>query len=174
MERTQGLKKNTILNHLTTLPQKVLALHGVENVTEFVLHDLCNHNCFDLQKAAYLVDNPDFNVLKGIAGFSAQETFSHDVIWETPELFMEHMKQAPFNQKVRTIWQPSMHKVGKSDQEVTQIVADYLGLVKPAYCSWQMKHDNHGILIYEEQLQCPVPSDLLKNGACLLGFCPIY
>lgn len=39
MERTKALKKHDILNHLTTLPQKVLALHGVENVTEFVLHD---------------------------------------------------------------------------------------------------------------------------------------
>ncbi len=170
------LKKHDILNHLTTLPQKVLSLHGVENIniTEFVLHDLCNKGCFNLQKAAYLVDNPDFNCLKGVAGFSSQEAYDKDVIWETPELFMQHMYKAPFNQKVRSIMHPSMAKSRKSDEETTAIIGDYLGLAKPSFCSWQMKHDNHGILIYEIEASCPVSSDILKNGACLLGFCPIY
>ena len=59
------------------------------------------------------------------------------------------MKKAPFNQKVRSIIRPSMRKTHKSDQETTALVADYLGLQKPSYCSWQMKHDNHGILMYE-------------------------
>lgn len=174
MERSEMIKKHGILNHLTSLPEKVLSLHGIENTTDFVLHDLCNHNCFDLQKAAYLVDNPDFDCLKGIAGFSASEAFCQDTIWETPELFTAYMQKAPFHQKVRSIMQPSMRRASKSDQETTKFVADYLGLVKPSYCSWQMKHDNHGILIYETQLSCPVSPDILRNGACLLGFCPIY
>ena len=101
MERSEMLKKHAILNHLSTLPQKLLSVHGTENVTEFVLHDLCSTHCFDLKKAAYLVDNPDFDCLKGVAGFSAEEAYPQDAIWETPELFIAHMKKSAFNNKVR-------------------------------------------------------------------------
>ena len=49
-------------------------------MSEFVLHDICNPNCFNLQKAAFLVDNPDFDCLKGVAGFSADEAYQkHDL-----------------------------------------------------------------------------------------------
>ena len=48
------LKKHAILNHLSTLPQKLLSVHGTENVTEFVLHDLCSAHCFDLTKSGLL------------------------------------------------------------------------------------------------------------------------
>ena len=168
------LKKQAILNHLTTLPKKVLSLHNSEKVSEFVLHDLCAHECFDLQKAAYLVDNPDFDCLKGIAGFDAQEAFSADTIWETPELFIEHMQGAHFNQKVRSILKPSSKRSKQSDQEMTQMLGHYLGLPQPTYCSWAMKHDNQGILIYEAHNSELITPDLMTNGACLLGFCPVY
>lgn len=167
------LKKHAILNCLSAIPQKVLSLHGTENMSEFVLHEICNPECFNLTKAAFLVDNPDFDCLKGVAGFSADEAYQKQPIWDNPELFTDHMKKAAFNQKVRSIIKPSMRKSHKSEQETTQIVGDYLGLQKPSYCSWQMKHDNHGILIFEQQLSCPVSPDILLNGACLLGFCPV-
>ena len=168
------LKKHAILNRLCTLPQKVLSLHGVENVTDFVLHDICNINCFNLPKAAYLVDNPDFNCLKGVAGFCNSQEFSEDTIWETPEVFIAHVNTTPFHQKVRSILKPSSLKSKTSDQETTQIISDYLGIANPAYCSWQMKHDNLGILIYESAKDNPISQELLLKGACLLGFCPIY
>lgn len=168
------LKKHAILNQLSSLPQKVLSLHGQENVSDFVLHELCNQNCFDLKKAAYLVDNPDFDCLKGVAGYSLEEAYTKNPVWETPELFMAHMAKAQFNQKVRTILKSSMARANKSDAETTKMIGDYLGLSKPVYCSWKMKHDNHGILIYEMPTSCTVSDDVLLNGACLLGFCPIY
>lgn len=173
MEHSEILKRNTILNKLSTLPQKVLSLHGKQNIAEFVLHDLCSPQCFDLQKAAYVVDNPDFDCLKGIAGFSADQAYTSNLIWETPELFAEHMQKAPFNQKVRSINHSSMRRASKSDQDTTALVAEFLGLSRPSFCSWQMKHDNQGLLIYEVNC-CPVSPDILLNGACMLGFCPIY
>ena len=174
MERSEILKRHEILNNISSLPQKVLSLHGTENVAEFVLHDLCNQNCFDLQKAAYIVDNPDFDCLKGVAGYCTDQSYTtKNNIWETPELFAQYMKKAPFNQKVRSMSKPSMRKSSKSDEETTAFVADFLGLSNPLFCSWQMKHDNHGFLIYEVNC-CPVSQDILLNGACMLGFCPIY
>lgn len=167
-------KKHDLLHSLANLPQKVLSLHGTENVSEFVLHDLCNARCFDIPKAAYIVDNPDFDMLKGVAGFSANEAFNSEIIWETPELFIAHMKEAPFNQKVRGLKRASFRKFGVSDQETSAVIGDYLGLTKPSYCSWQMKHDNHGILVYESANNPVVTPDIILNGVCLLGFCPVY
>ncbi len=173
MERSEMLKKHAILNHLSTLPQKLLSLHGTENTSAFLLHDLCNANCFDFSKAAYVVDNPDFDCLKGIAGFSAEEAYGKDS-WQTPELFVNHMQKAAFNNKVRSILKPSMARAKRSDADTSKLVAEYLGLERPAYCSWRMKHDNHGILVYETPASCAVNQDVILNGACLLGFCPIY
>lgn len=173
MERSELLRKNAILNHLSTLPEKVLSLHGVDDVSQFVLYDLCNKDCFDLQKAAYVVDNPDFDCLRGIAGFSNTETYPQQAIWSNPEQFLMYMSLAPFNNKVRSLNTASMHRSQKSDIEATKFIADYLGIVKPAFCSWRMKHDNYGMLIYETEKSCPIVNQYIKNGACFLGFCPI-
>ncbi len=174
MERSDVQAKQAILNHLITLPQKILSLHGEKDATEFLLYDICNRNCFNFQKAAYLVDNPDFDCLKGVAGFCADQMFGQETIWEMPELFREYMAKAPFHQKVRSVLRPSGKRSGMSEQQTALMIGDYLGLSNPASCSWRMKHDNQGLLIYESQTSCPIPDDLLKNGACLLGFCPVY
>ena len=169
------LKKHAILNHLSSLPKKVLSLHGRQHISDFVLHDLCNPQCFDIKKAAYLVDNPDFDCLKGVAGFSDEEAYGSNTMWENPDLFVAHIEKSPFNNKVRSILKTSMSRSHKSEQETTQMIGEYLGILKPVYCSWPMRYDNHGILIYEsEPNSCNVSSDILLNGACLLGFCPVY
>jgi hypothetical protein len=174
MERSEMNKEHAILTFLTTLPQKVLSLHGTENSTEFVLHELCNAHCFDLKKAAYLVDNPDFDCLKGVAGFSADEAYSKDTIWEKPELFTAHMQKAAFNKKVRGILKPSMARTKKSDAEINTVIGEYLGFKKPVCCSLKIKHDNRGIFIYEMPTVLPISDNLILNGASLLGFCPIH
>gem|GEM_PF-262315 len=173
MEHSELLKRQKILEHICTLPQKVLALHGTPNTSEFLLYDLCKPDCFNLKKAAYLIDNPDFDCFKGVVGFSADQLFDHGVVWETPELFTQHMQQAAFNKKVREIMYPSISKL-QSPQESILKVSDYLSMRQPSYCSWPLKHDNHGILIYEAADADKIPHDMIKTGACLLAFCPVY
>lgn len=174
MDSSILMKQQAVLDRISSLPEKLLQLHTTENICEFLLYDLCDAECFDLKRAAYFVDNPDFDCLKGVAGFDAQERFVQAPIWETPELFVQHMQQAQFNQKVRSISRHSMQKLKQSDQEIIGVMAPLLGLQNPFYCSWQMKHDNHGLLIYEAELSCPIPQEIIRKGACLLGFCPIY
>ena len=173
MERSEMLKNHDILNRLSCLPQKILSLSGSENITEFVLHELCNSTCFNLQKAAYIVDNPDFDCLKGIAGFNINEEFP-DAIWQNADAFSKHMSESFFNQKVRTILRSSPLRSGQSSQQTTDIISDCLGFDKPLYCSWRMKHDNHGYLVYETESNDTPSNDLVLNGACFLSFCPIY
>ena len=55
---------------LADLPKRMVPLYDLEaigNIPEFVLHDLCHEDCFNLKKAAFLVDNPDFDSLQGVA-----------------------------------------------------------------------------------------------------------
>src|SRR5437762_734031 len=97
-------KQNRMLLCLTGLPKKMVSLHGAENIGEFVLYDLCNECCFNLSKAAYFVDNPDFNCTKGVAGFSRNEIQNAcSGVWDNPEAFSSCMRNSSFNQKVRHV-----------------------------------------------------------------------
>lgn len=173
----EARRQYNILSTLSKLPRKMLSLKGQENVTEFVLHELCHKNCFNLEKAAYLVDNPDFNCLKGMAGFCSIEAYKPDEdIWNNPRSFSTHMQGALFNQKVRSFSHTSMRKDHKPDEAIVHLVARELHMENPGYYSWDMKHDNHGLLIYERQCKegdaCDVEAVL--NGLSILGFCPIF
>ena len=163
-------------NSLLWLPRKMITLHGNGNVCEFVLHELCHPKCFNLKKAAYFIDNPDFDCLKGVAGISQDETLAVDDIWQKPEEFSLYMRQSPFNQKVRSLTRSSAKKISvEGDKELAIDVAHELGITNIGYCSWTSKHDNHGILVFEKGApQEEVDQDDLLNGVSLLSFCPIY
>lgn len=165
-----------MLGCVSCLPRKMIALHHVENVPEFVLHDLCHENCFNLNKAVYLIDNPDFNCCKGIAGFSHTQSYSTtEDIWQEPDAFSLFMRSCPFNQKVRDFHMHSIYRNGMSEDELVQRVAKELAFNSPHYVTWNMKHDNHGLLVYEvakgnqDELE-----HHLSNSVYLFSFCPVF
>ncbi|BDC34488.1 hypothetical protein Noda2021_04460 [Candidatus Dependentiae bacterium Noda2021] len=164
------------LKQISYLPKKILSLQEADNLTEFVMHDLCHDHCFKITKAAYLVDNPDFNCLKGITGFSREESYPESQkIWEQPELFTEHMRTSPFNQHVRSLMLCSASKKSAiSDQDMVHSLAENLGMKNHSYCTWNAKYDNHGLFLYEVASDCVIDKDHLLHGLCLLSFCPIY
>lgn len=160
---------------LSCLPRKILGLHGRDNVIEFVLHELSKQECFDLEKAAYVIDNPDFNCLKGVAGFCRPEAYqSKSDIWEDPDNFSEHMKKAAFNKKIRSFQQESYLKRGEKPEQIIEQICHELGFEKPSFYAWNMKHDNQGILLYEKHEPVECDCDYLLDGLCLIGFCPVY
>lgn len=167
---------NQLLSYLSHLPRKIVSLDGIGNTPEFILHELCNENCFNLSKAAFFVDNPDFNHLKGVAGFSSAEAYAdHATIWDKPLEFSEHMQQAHFNQKVKNISLNSFKRADVLSDEAVLNVAHELGFKNPAYKSWQMKHDNHGVLVYEYNGSAlPGIEEHLDNSLYLLNFCPLF
>ncbi len=163
-----------ILRILSRLPRNMVKMHGNENISEFVLHELCCKDCFNFSRAAYFVDNPAFNCLKGVAGFAQDESCELEVaIWEKPHEFSSHMKSSMFNQKVRDCVQYSCKSCENPDEDIMQEIAKQLGMDQFKYCTWDMKHDNHGYLIYQSCEQDPDLEDLL-NGVSLLSFCPIF
>ncbi len=166
-----------IMECLAGLPHKMLSLHGIENMTEFVMHELCGQHCFNFERAAYFIDNPDFNCLKGVAGFARSEAFSNEqeIIWVEPRVFSAHMEKSPFNQKVRGLNRCSLRVVGESEEDVVAEVAHNLGFKNHAFCSWGMKHDNHGLLVFEKTDEDDVDIErYLQKAFSLLGFCPIF
>ncbi len=176
MEEAKKLERqNRILQRLARIPRMMVYVHGRDDLSEFILHELCSEECFNLRKAAYFVDNPDFNCLRGVAGFSSDEAF-HDIekMWQEPDAFSSFIVQAPFNNQVRSINFDSLRNK-MSEQEVMRDMAHRLGFTSCAHCSWNMRHDNHGILMYEKT----DPSDTIVDehivdGISLLNFCPIF
>lgn len=174
--KNMSSRSEHLLQCLAYLPQKMLSMHGTENLTEFVLHDLCNQECFNLSKAAYFIDNPDFNYLKGVAGFDDHEDFIPCAdLWSHPERFSEHMKNCEFNQEVRKIEKSSIRLSHKPEKELVYELAQELGFQEPIYYCWDIKNDNYGLFIFEcaSDQENAIEKELLQ-GLYLLGFCPVF
>lgn len=174
-------KQNKVLHCLQCLPRKIVSLHNDHdhdhgNLSEFVLYDLCHESCFDIAKAAYLVNNPDFHCLKGITGICKHEPgYCCEIkdIWQEPRKYIEYMSRSPFNQKVRSIEREHIHN-GQENAVVGEI-AQQLGLERPECIKWDMKHGNNGYLIFEPNTHTyELIKQYLPETVHLLGFCPIY
>jgi hypothetical protein len=170
------MKKHNVLLSLSSLPQKILSLHGRADVAEFVLRDLSHERCLNLKKAAYFVDNPDFNCLKGVAAYCHEENQTvRDGLWDHPDEFMDKIRESAFNKKVRDLWLPSMQRVDGAQEDMIQQIGSILEIEKPSACMLDIKHGNKALFIFEKQACDEEASDeLVKHGVSLLGFCPIY
>lgn len=163
-----------VLLCVTSLPEQLIKFHGQENMLEFLLHSMCQQNCFNFSKAAYFIDNPDFNHLKGIAGFHHHEAYENNH-WQDPKTFSEHMKRAPFNNQVREVMRESIKRNSHSEKEVVDALSQELAFNSSHYLSWPIKYDNHGLLLFEsaEEKDDMVKEQML-SGLHLFGFCPVF
>lgn len=164
-----------VLQCLSSLPRKIMTVHELDNVPEFVLYDICDENCFNILRAAYFVDNPDFNQLKGVAGFCRDEVQEKgDALWENPEQFSAFMDESPFNRKVREIFIESVKGNNHMHEHIVSEIAPQLNFKNPAWCNWDLKHYNYGLIIYEKaNLADDVFDEHFINTLYLLGFCAI-
>ena len=163
-----------VLTCVTGLPKNIIQLHGLENMPEFLLHTMCQKTCFNLQKAAYFVDNPDFNFFKGVAGYYHPESYQQDH-WNDPEIFTHHMKNAPFNKKVRDIQHESIKKNNQSEQQLVDHLSKELHFSAPHYLSWPVKYNNFGLLLFDSSDEDQESiEEHLHAGLHLLGFCPVF
>jgi hypothetical protein len=176
MDRSTILERqHKILQNLVSLPQKILSLHNHTNVTELILHALCHPEYLNFTKAAYFVDNPDFNCLKGVAGIHRQD---HDAQWYDQHHHDEIEKKFQgsfFNQRVRSLERHSLRNSIQEELCMARDIAQELKLEDPQFCLWPMKHENHGLLIFEPcHAKEHCPQDYVNYGCALLGLCPIY
>jgi len=164
-----------VFDCLSRLPRKIMSVHELENVPEFVLQDICDEHCFNIVRAAYFVDNPDFNQLKGVAGFCREEAYEQpESMWETAHAFSSFMDQSLFNNKVRSIALDSIDANHHMHEHIVGDIAPDLDFENPAWCTWDLKHYNHGLIIYEKaDLAEDIFDEHFINTLHLLGFCAI-
>ncbi len=165
-----------LLQHLGNLRKMIVHNHELENLSEFVLHDLCTGPCFHIDKAAYFINNPDFKMLRGITGHDKKElqAQTHDT-WNNQKQFISSMKSSAFNQKVRSSLQENFERGKVSEKYMVDKLADQLEIANPAYYVWDLKHANHGLLIYQPLAHESVHMhDHLENSLYYLSFCPVY
>jgi len=173
MKREELLNKHYhLLSMVSTLPKKIVSSGESALVTQFVLHELFSKDFFNIPKAAYFVDNPDFDCLKGIAGYSQHESCPLD--WSHMDKSASVFEAADFNKKVRSICRPSCRLPEITDATYVSSLAHDLGFEQHAYLSWPLKYDNHGILLFEQvQDDSDFVQEYLSNALYLLSFCPI-
>ena len=163
-----------LLKCFTHLPQQILSLNGIDNVTEYVLHSLCDEGCLNLSKAAYFIDNPDFDCLKGVAGFNKdEEVYTCDMALNDRASFKEHVSTCTFNKKVRDITAPSARRAAQDPARTVEFLSHKLGFTNPLYHHWDIKHDNYGLLLFEQERPDELERQDFLTGLSLLGFCPV-
>ncbi|MCK4651021.1 hypothetical protein KAT08_02475 [Candidatus Babeliales bacterium] len=167
-----------LTSYLSDLLHKVLRYHDVDGLPQMVLHEIGHKNGFGLKRATYLVDNPDFNHLLGVAGYCNKECCYHkDDLWKNPCSFVGDMKDAEYHNNVKSFLHDSLRKKEidlKNPKDIKELGND-LGIDGPRFFSWNMKHGNHGLLIFEnpEKPLDEWKEKLFSNIAALLSFCGI-
>lgn len=169
-----SLRHGNVLTALSHLPKKIVSIHGQDNVSEFVLHDLCDTNCFGIQKAAYFVDNPDFDCFRGVTGYNHANRYPGDIYWQQCDDFSCHMQDCAFNKDVRSVTRTSHKRNNIATEAVVDELAHQLAFTNPQFYTWPMKHANSGLFMYETYEGMSELDDHMKNGLHLLSFCPIF
>ncbi len=177
------VRHNKLFKSLSSLPEKILEAHHHEKLTELVLYELSHPDCFNFSKAAYFINNPDFNHLHGIAGFHKADhnLSSTQNIWQEPEALHNAMDASAFHKKVREIKKDCIGKEciefeGEKNNNAITCLGEELHFVNPSHFSWKTKHNNQAILLFEHEnsSEKEAYSEELLRTVSLLGFCGIY
>lgn len=171
----QDVQDIELLTHLFGLPHKILSHHDLDGLAPMVLHELGHSNGLGLSKAGYLIDNPDFNCLKGVAGYCNSECHHHkEDLWSSPHTFVDDMSNAKFHQQLATFNHHSSARMhhDEVDQGAMEELGRMLGMNNPSCLTWKMKHGNNGILLFEgDEQHLAHRKELLRNVAGLLSLC---
>ena len=176
-KKSHGDEKIQIVERISHLPHRILQHHHIHGLAQLILHELGHAGCFGLKRAVYLIDNPDFDHLVGAAGFCHKECEFHKAdLWKTPNSFAKDMKFAHFHNDMRQLALPSLKRkdINLHDADEVKVLGRWTGMDDPQSISWNMKHDNHGILIFEKDGDLtPWKQGLLRNAVALLSLCGI-
>jgi hypothetical protein len=169
----EQIQESTLLvDYITQLVKSIVINQEQKNLAQAVLHHLGHEFGFNFQKIVYVVENPDFHQMIGVAGYDKQECNLHsNDIWSNLEDFNNQMQEAAFNTLVTSISHTSEEETDKKLQMITQ----QLGMSHCECITWNMKHGNHGFFLFEpsENLN-PWLKNVLENTVSLLSFCPIH
>ena len=88
-------------------------------------------------KLVELIDNPDFDHLKGVASFTKEECPLHqEDIWQNPESFAHDMSAAPYHHDIKKVLKTSLKRkdidrlinacdAGREGELIFRLIAQY-------------------------------------------------
>jgi hypothetical protein len=168
-------QEGQLVSRLLDLPRKILSHDDLEGLQQLILYELAHDDSFGFSKASYLIDNPEFNCLKGVAGYDKNECAVAGVNpWENPRGFIDSMSQAKFHQHVSSFLNHSLCKAHDKDPEADAIqeLSKNLGMQNSSFVTWRMRHGNHGILLFEAPANAHHKNpELLHHFVALLSLC---
>jgi hypothetical protein len=164
-----------VMYRLMGLPHKILQYHEIDGLPQMILHELGHDTHFALDKAMYLIDNPDFDCAKGVAGYSRDECkFHRNDLWEAPDAFVADMHEATFHQQMKQFLRNGFRRKEHDFHDPDELVelGVSMGMKSPSFFTWRMKHGNHGVLIFEgHDFSHAHHKALLEHASALLSFC---
>lgn len=165
-----------LVSRLLDLPHKILSHDDLEGLQQLILYELAHDDSFGFNKASYLIDNPEFNCLKGVAGYDKTECVAATAPdrWDNPRGFIQDISQAKFHQKVSSFLNHSLCGAHDKNPEADAVKAlsDSLGMKNSSFVTWRMRHGNHGVLLFEEgALPHKHRPELLQHFVALLSLC---
>jgi len=168
------------INQILLLPHKILDHHinNIDNIIDMILYSLCNEDCLDIDKAAYIIDNPDFDLIKGLAGFdkknSYKKKYSNGIdrsnIWQYKDYFKEHINNCEFNNRIKQLSGKSIFNNIENIDEKIKDIANVIDISNPRYYNWLTKNDNYAIVIFENKKD--IHKDMLSFFR-FLSLCPL-
>ncbi len=170
------VSERKLVEDILALPHKIVQNHHVDGLAQLVLYDISHSGRFGFKKAAYFVDNPDFDCLHGIAGFSDGEFEPEEDVWVSPAKHIGSMNGLAFNKNVKAFRSNSFNRKKIDISDTSQIcdLTGELGIEKPHAMGWQLKHGNHGIFVYEPREDvCIWRKSVLASIVALLGLCAL-
>lgn len=171
-----GSADQALLSMLLDLPNKILNHHEVEGLAQLILHDVSHNQHFGFKRASYMIDNPEFDCLRGVAGFVNDECrHHHEDLWTNPHAFVHDMREAEFHNRLIQMASKSIKRSAKDSNhlDIVRNVAYDLGMSNPWVYAQDLRHGNHGILIVEEGVKRLDEDDheLLAHISAILGLC---
>jgi len=171
--------QDLLIQKVSELPSKILKHHETQNLPQVLLTYLGHQDCFDLERAAYIVDNPDFDHMVGIAGFAQKDFEMKEVeeLWGNPIALHDTFMNLNFNKRVKNYLQDSLNRRGLSVDNSKSLlrIGKELGLSNSQSLCWNLKHGNHGLFLFEPKKEMSTKEQhLLKTAAMMLGFCSLF
>ena len=176
------LDNKQLVDLLLELPNRILHHEDLEPLAQIILHEVCHKDRLGLKRATYLVDNPDFGCMRGVAGYCKDECKYHKQdLWTDPRSFYKDMEPAEFHNKMRCFEHDSVCiKDNMSECKELHNLGKEIGIYEPNVYTWDMRNGNRGVFIFEEDDEdkcsnaCKKNPVMLDKIASLLGLCRLH
>ena len=160
---------NELVSELLQLPRHILQHMHTAGLTDILLGHLASKSYFNLKKAAYLLNNPDFNCVKGMAGIEISDTNHWQNPWSNPLEHTKFLENSSFNKKVKTFVGHGLF-TNPSQEDTPRIIKyaeEHLALENPVFIGWHGKHGNHGIFFCEPQRDSERVEQSVTGRSCV-------